>query len=166
MAASTAEIVTLTEELCRACGLELQGVESEQVDAGTVRLNLRTAGASPLTAPTDAPLFALQHLLRLLLKKHLGDGATHVVVDADGYRSGQERDITGVAREVAQQVRDTGVPYEFPPMLSYKRRAIHTAFTDPTFGDLHAYSVGEGLRRRVRVERRVTSADLTGAGLP
>ncbi len=154
MALTLDDVVALVREFTSRADFETTAIDAEQVDAETVRLNVRCVHVGQLTRPSDAPLFALQHLVRLAVKRRSPDELPHVVLDADSYRTEQEESIASIARDVAARVRETGIAYEFPPMLSYKRRAIHTLFLEPGYADLNVYSVGEGLRRRVRVEPR------------
>jgi spoIIIJ-associated protein len=157
---TTADLIAITEDLCARCLLNVQRIDAEEVDGSTVRLNLVSEEAPVLIGRNGETLFALQHMLRLMLKRQRGESAPHVIIDVDNYRRGQEESITAIARDVADRVRETGIAYEFPPMLSYKRRAIHTFFAGGEYGDLAAFSIGEGARRRVRVEPKTPALEI------
>lgn len=165
MAATPQDIAALATQLCAAAQLPATSVTAEQVDASTIRLNIASSHPALLIGRNGEALFALQHLLRLIVKNAGGPDAPHVVVDVANYRREQEENIVLIAQDIASRVRQTGLAYEFPPMLSYKRRAIHTFFTNNDYADLAVFSVGEGANRRVRVEPK-EARDIDDPALP
>lgn len=152
MASKKEAVVSIVKELFKNNLLDVTDVESDEIDENTVRINIQCEEPAVLIGRNGETLFALQHLIRLLAKKQLEDHSLHVIVDIDNYRKGQEESIATIAKNIATRVRQSGIPYEFPPMMSYKRRAIHTYFTADEHQDLKVFSVGQGAKRRVRVE--------------
>jgi spoIIIJ-associated protein len=152
MASKQEEVVSLTKDLFKNNLLDVTDVESEEIDENTIRINIQCEEPAVLIGRNGETLFALQHIIRLLAKKQLADHSLHIIVDIDNYRKGQEDSIATIARNIATRVRQSGIPYEFPPMMAYKRRAVHTYFTAEEHSDLKVFSVGQGSKRRVRVE--------------
>ncbi len=103
---------------------------------------------SILIGAQGAHLFALQYIIRCVLRKHL-DFGIYIVVDVNGYRIRRERSLMGLAEEVARRAVKTGHAVALEPMSAVDRRAIHTALA--THKDIATESHGDGALRRVVV---------------
>ena len=91
-------------------------------------------------------LRSFEHLairaLRLESEEH-----EKVSFDCKGYKAARVQELGLAASVAAEQVRKTGVPYEFSPMSSRERRIVHLALRDEA--DLRTESAGEPGRRHV-----------------
>lgn len=128
-----------------------------------LRINLKAKVPAVAIGRQGETLFALQHLWRLLVRRYV-DADLEVVLDIDNYRKNQEANAELVAKEAAKKVRAQNIAVELPPMPSYRRRAVHTMFMQPEFADLEVYSIGDGLRRRIKVQLKNQSP--TGESMP
>ena len=96
-------------------------------------------------------LSALQHLVNLMLSRHLGSW-TRVLVDVEDYRGRRERQLREIATRAADKVRESGKMLQLEPMPALERRWIHLALrNDP---DVATQSLGEEPHRRVVILRR------------
>ncbi|HSI85180.1 MAG TPA: R3H domain-containing nucleic acid-binding protein, partial [Candidatus Methylacidiphilales bacterium] len=71
----------------------------------------------------------LQYLVNRLLHG-VEDSPQRVVVDVEGYRQKGEIDFIVNIRDMAERVRQSGVPEVLPPMNSYDRRLVHQALAE------------------------------------
>lgn len=71
-------------------------------------------------------LEAIQELTRTSVGRRL-DQRIRVIVDVDDYRKRREGRLADRAREVAEQVLQTGQEEELEPMNSYERKLVHDA---------------------------------------
>lgn len=91
-------------------------------------------------------LFEIQHILRMILKKHLPE-ETRLNLDVNDYRKNKEVYLRELARETADEVSLTKKEKELQPMPAVERRIIHMELAERT--DIASDSVGEGVDRRV-----------------
>lgn len=115
-------------------------------------LNIQTAGADTLIGPRGETLAALQHILRLLVNRKMGQ-MVNLVVDVQGYKQRREQYLCRLAERMASQAVRSGRTVYLEPMPPYERRIIHLALRDRP--DVTTQSVGEGNRRRVTIIPRV-----------
>lgn len=120
----------------------------------------RTPDISVDFAGPDAPLLLERNAALLNSLEHIAVKALHLEsedhdrISFDCQNSKQvHRDELSVAAGIAaERVRKTGVPYEFAPMNSRDRRALHLALSEEA--DIKTESQGEGPRRYVVVYPR------------
>ena len=74
-------------------------------------------------------LDAIQELMRMAVGRRL-DQRVRVIVDVEDYRKRREARLEEHARELAEQVRDTGREAELEPMNSYERKLVHDAVAE------------------------------------
>ncbi|MGB9777111.1 MAG: RNA-binding cell elongation regulator Jag/EloR [Anaerolineae bacterium] len=115
-------------------------------------LDIQTAGADTLIGPHGETLAALQHILRLLVNRRMGQ-MVNLVVDVQGYKQRREQNLRRLAERMAGQAVRSGRTVYLEPMPPYERRIIHLALRDHP--DVTTQSVGEGNRRRVTIIPRV-----------
>jgi len=94
-------------------------------------------------------LFALQHLIRILVSKRLED-KLNFIVDVNSYIENQREDIIEKASNTISEVENTGKGIELSPMNSYERRLVHIKVSQKN--SVESESVGEGLERRVLIK--------------
>jgi spoIIIJ-associated protein len=96
-------------------------------------------------------LASLQYLLNLMVTRQLGQHSMFTV-DVEGYRRRRERQLTQLARRMADQAIRTGRPAELEPMPPNERRIIHLALSNDR--RVTTASDGEGEDRAVSITPR------------
>jgi len=99
-------------------------------------------------------LDALQHILRVMLKKIDVMDEYNIVVDVNGYRARKNVMLEKKIREIAFKVRSTGKSEELAPMNSYERKMVHSMITK--IADLESSSINTGMNRRVVVKKKTS----------
>src|SRR5215212_6579294 len=91
-------------------------------------------------------LRSLQFMVNLLVSRKVQKWP-QVVVDVGNYRQRRQESLEGLARLMAERVRQSGRPLTLEPMGAYERRIVHLALrADPT---VYTESSGEGENRKV-----------------
>jgi len=93
-------------------------------------------------------LGAVQYLVNTIVAKG-GNKPPVFGVDIEGYRRRREQMLVDLAREIAQEVRETGDVITLEPMPAYERRIVHLALE--TEEGVKTESVGSGEDRQVEV---------------
>lgn len=154
--------IALLQDLLSKSLVDIEDWEMEEKEEGDtkpflLRINLKAKVPAVAIGRQGETLFALQHMWRLLVRRYV-DPDLEVVLDIDNYRKNQESSAELIARDAANKVRALGIAVELAPMPSYRRRAVHTLFTQPEYSDLEVYSIGEGFNRRIKVQLRSAPA--------
>src|SRR5262245_21157103 len=91
-------------------------------------------------------LRSVQFMVNLLVSRRVQQWP-QVVVDVGNYRQRRQESLEGLARRMAERVRQSGRPLTLEPMGAYERRIVHLALrADPT---VYTESSGEGENRKV-----------------
>jgi spoIIIJ-associated protein len=91
-------------------------------------------------------LRSVQFMVNLLVSRKVQKWP-QVVVDVGNYRQRRQESLEGLARRMAERVRQSGRPLTLEPMGAYERRIVHLALrADPT---VYTESSGEGESRKV-----------------
>ena len=109
-------------------------------------LNVELAGPDmPLVIQHNGELLrALETLAAQILR--LDHFEHHLVsFDAGNFKALRAQELKMAAESAAEKVRQTGVPYSFPPMNSRERRLLHMACRG--LAGVETASVGEGPNR-------------------
>ena len=123
-------------------------VEERKTDMGLV-LDIKTREPGRLIGREGHTLDNLQHLVNILT--HPEDVEGRVIVDVDGYRASQQRELIQRVKRAARRVVETGKPILLEPMNSFDRRQVHQMFKD----DPKVMSCSpEGNSRYKRIELR------------
>lgn len=85
-------------------------------------------------------LDAIQEITRIVIGRRL-DQRVRVIVDVEDYRKRREARLEERAREVAEQVAQSGEEQEFEPMNSYERKLVHDAVADVTGAETESRGV-------------------------
>ncbi len=96
-------------------------------------------------------LSSLQYLLNLMVSRQLQQHLSFTV-DVEGYRRRRERQLTTLARRMADQVKRTRRPVTLEPMPPNERRIIHLALAEDR--QVETASLGEGDARKVAINPR------------
>lgn len=91
-------------------------------------------------------LRSLQFLLNLLVSRRVQKWP-QIVVDVGNYRQRRQESLEGLARRMAERVRQTGRPIMLEPMAAYERRIVHLALRDDK--TIYTESSGEGENRKI-----------------
>ncbi len=93
-------------------------------------------------------LASLQYLVNTIVSKG-GNKPPVFGIDIEGYRRRREQMLVDLAREIAQEVRETGDVITLEPMPAYERRIVHIALREEA--GVKTESVGSGEHRQVEV---------------
>ena len=121
-----------------------------------LRLNVNGEGADAFVGKRGTTLRSIQFLYNLMLTKQLGEHDL-VVVDVAGYRQRREELLTGMARRLADLVRENGKAITLEAMPPHERRIIHLTLAED--GDVSTHSTGTGDERRVVIELQSAEAE-------
>jgi spoIIIJ-associated protein len=93
-------------------------------------------------------LRSVQFLLNMMVSRHVQKWP-QLVVDVGNYRQRRQESLEGLARRMAERVRQGGRPLALEPMAAYERRIVHMALrSDPT---VYTESTGEGENRKITI---------------
>ena len=91
-------------------------------------------------------LRSVQFMVNLLVSRKVQKWP-QVVVDVGNYRQRRQESLEGLARRMAERVRQSGRPLMLEPMGAYERRIVHLALrSDPS---VYTESTGEGENRKI-----------------
>lgn len=112
----------------------------------TPQLNVELAGPDvPLVIQRNGEMLrALETLAAQMLRL---DHHEHNLVsfDAGNFKALRAQELQLAAETAAEKVRQSGIPYSFPPMNSHERRQLHLACR--SLPGIESASVGEGQER-------------------
>ena len=118
--------------------------DSEHPGEQILSVELAGPDAPLLTQRGGELLRSLEHIaiqiLRLDIREH-----DLVSFDALNFKALRQQEIQLSADTAAQRVRETGMPFSFPPTNSRERRLLHMAFKE--ISDVETASIGEGQER-------------------
>jgi spoIIIJ-associated protein len=96
-------------------------------------------------------LAALQYMVNVMVNRKMG-GRVLVNIDAEHYKRRREETLLGLARRMADRVRQTGRSVTLEPMPAAERRIVHLALAEDDL--VTTGSVGEGESRKVVIYPR------------
>ena len=103
-------------------------VEEQLADDG-LTLQVSTPDSELLIGPSGQRIDDIQYLLNRVLQAQ--DACSpKVQVDVEHYREKRNRLLIERVRQLADLVRQNGLPFYLEPMSSYDRRLVHNAFRD------------------------------------
>jgi spoIIIJ-associated protein len=95
-------------------------------------------------------LQAVQHLIRLIIRKKMPDEKTHFIIDVNSYRQQKNQSIIEQAQEAANQSVTEGRAIIMRPMTAYERRIVHMELSEDD--RVTTESIGEAEGRKVVVK--------------
>ncbi len=126
-------------------------VTRNSLDEGeTIELAVEGEDVGMLIGPRGQTLSAIQELTRTVVQRKSGEGQPRIVVDVAGYRKARREALERFTRDVAAQVRETGVVRVLEPMPPADRKVVHD--TVNTIEGVSTTSEGEEPRRRVVIQ--------------
>lgn len=96
------------------------------IDVENDRAALAIAGGklNHLVGARGEVLDALQELTRLAVQTSLGE-RSRLMLDIDNFRSDKKKELTKLAKEVAEEVKSTGESVKLRPMNAFERKVVH-----------------------------------------
>lgn len=135
--------------LVEAFGLEAE-ISNERLEEEIVEIQVEGDDLGLLIGPKGQTLAAIGELGRTVAQRRLpGPHQGRVRLDVAGYRKRRAEALTRFALQVADDVKETGVPKVLEPMSPVDRKVVHDALTD--VDGVRTASEGEDNRRRVVV---------------
>ena len=93
-------------------------------------------------------LEALQTLVsRITANIFAGTAGSRILIDVDGYRERRRQNLVDMAMRAAEEVLETGEPFDLSPLNSYERYLVHSALKDEP--GIVTSSVGEGAMKQI-----------------
>ena len=134
-------------DLLDAFGLDGE-VATTPAEDGAVELAVTGGDLGLLIGPKGQTLQAIQELSRSVLQR-TKPGETHarVRVDVAGYRERRREALARFTRDVAEQVKASGVQKALEPMSPPDRKVVHDTVNE--IDGVTTISEGEDARRRV-----------------
>jgi spoIIIJ-associated protein len=100
-------------------------VEVVELDEETVEVSVHGNDLGLLVGHKGATLASLQELTRTVVQRHTGGQTARVLVDVAGYRQKRRAALERFARQVAEEVRESGNEQQLEPMTPPDRKVIH-----------------------------------------
>lgn len=127
----------------------LEGVaEVSYLDDDQIEARLIGEDLGLLIGPKGQTLAAVQDLTRAVVQRGPRRGA-RLRVDVGGYQERRRAALVRFARQIAEQVQETGVAVSMEPMPAFDRKIVHD--TVNTLDGVRSRSEGEDPRRQVLV---------------
>jgi spoIIIJ-associated protein len=123
-------------------------VTATPAEEGAIELDVTGSDLGLLIGPKGATLQAVQELSRSVLQRaHPGEVHARVRVDVGGYRQRRREALERFVRQVADDVKASGVQKALEPMSPPDRKVVHDTVNE--IEGVHTISEGEDSRRRV-----------------
>lgn len=128
---------------------ELEGrVQVTGIDEDTNEVHIEGRDLGVLVGPKGNTLAAIQELSRTVVhRKVSGSAAGRVRLDVAGYRARRREALERFTRELAEEVRSSGIEKALEPMGSADRKVVHDTVNE--MEGVSTISEGEEPRRRV-----------------
>jgi spoIIIJ-associated protein len=149
------EAKAFLEGLLDAFGLD-GDVEVRTIDEDTIEVVVEGEGLGPLVGHKGQTLQAVQELARTVVQRRLSAHNGRLLVDVAGYRAKRKTALEAFVRQVADEVRASGVAKVLEPMPPPDRKVIHDAATE--LEGVTTESEGEEPNRRVVIMPASTDA--------
>lgn len=126
--------------------VELPTVVESEAREDHIFLNIISNGSGLLIGKRGKTLNAIQFLVAKILHREL-EQPVSVVVDTENYRAKRETNLTELAHQLSNKVKNSKRPLTTGPMNAQDRRIIHLALKEDR--EVRTKSKGEGNLRRV-----------------
>jgi spoIIIJ-associated protein len=104
--------------------VDLDGDIEIDVVNGRATLSIEGGDLKNLVGEKGEVLDALQELTRLAVQTSLGE-RSRLMLDIDNYRANQKAELIELAKESAEQVKESGESLKLKPMNAFERKVIH-----------------------------------------
>ncbi len=119
-------------------------------EEGFLTISINTDKDDIFIQPDIDPLRAIQHLIRLMVRKKFPDQSIQLAVDIGDFRQRQKDAIERLAKEAIEKAIASDSSVDLLPMSSFERRLIHTQVTQDN--RVTSESSGVGSRRHVVIK--------------
>jgi spoIIIJ-associated protein len=134
-------------DLLDAFGLDGE-VVATPAEEGAVELDVTGDDLGLLIGPKGQTLQAVQELSRSILQRqHPGETHARIRIDVGGYRQRRREALERFVRQIAEDVRTSGVQKALEPMSPPDRKIVHDTVNE--IDGVRTMSEGEDTRRRV-----------------
>ncbi|HLM84314.1 MAG TPA: R3H domain-containing nucleic acid-binding protein [Candidatus Bathyarchaeia archaeon] len=141
----------ITEELLRKMtfdNFELKVESKSDADGENFVVNIETTESNLLIGQYGVTLAALQHILRLLVRRETEE-KFRFLADVNRYLQAKTSSLAELAMEAAKQAVRDKKPVVLRPMSAYERRLVHLELAGNE--NVKTESIGEGEDRKVVV---------------
>ncbi len=135
--------------LLEAFGVDGQ-VDVRERDEETVELAVTGGDLGLLIGPKGATLGALQEVTRTVVQRQTGGRNARILVDVAGYREKRREALARFTRDVAGEVKESGVAKALEPMGAADRKVVHDTINE--IDGVSTTSSGEEPSRRVIIQ--------------
>ena len=122
-----------------------------KIEDNSLFVKLEGEAANVLIGYRGATLNSMQTIFRSVANKG-SDANIKVIVDIDNYLESRRKTLEDLAFKLEKTVKRNGKQVKLEPMSAYERKIIHLKLQDSKY--VKTYSVGEGERRRVIIEKK------------
>lgn len=138
------------EELITKMGFSGDVTISEIQDDDSIICNITTdADSNFLIGQHGVNLQSLQHLARLVVRKHVPE-KIRFVIDINGYKKQKNLSIIQLAQQAAKDAVNQDRAIILQPMSTYERRIVHMELSKNS--EVVTESIGEGESRKIVVK--------------
>lgn len=149
------KILQMSCELLEKMNFEVEKAfveDSETEEGNQVVVGVTVANPGSLIGFRGRNLAAMQLVLGLIVKKEFGEWI-RVVVDVNNYRQEQKERLETMTKNLAEKVKQGGVPVAMGNMSAYERRICHMILGE--IEGITGESEGEGEERHIVIKPKV-----------
>lgn len=147
---TTVTIKKTIEELISKMGFSGEVTIQETTEEDSVTCEITTdTDSNFLIGQHGVNLQALQHLARLIVRKHIPE-KIRFTLDINKYRQQKNQSIIEQAKFAANEATSQGHSVFMQPMTTYERRIVHLELS--TNPDVTTESIGEGESRKIVIK--------------
>ena len=122
-------------------------------DGGGPLIDITGEDAGLLIGRRGESLRALQFLVNLVMRKHLGEETVRVVLDIERYRERRHNSLRELALRVADKVASTSRSVSLEPMPAAERRIVHMALAEHPRVSTESSGMGEQRKITIALKR-------------
>ncbi len=145
------KIKKITEEFFQKMTMEVS-IEVGNSKEESIPINLKMDEPQILIGERGQTLIEIQHLLKMILKKKIGE-QFFIDLDIQDYKKKKNDYLKELARSYADEVSLMKKEKILPPMTAYERRIIHLELSERQ--DIQTESIGEEPERKVIIKPRI-----------
>lgn len=139
------KLIALVKEIVDNAGLEIS-VNAGQLSGRYVNVLLDGKDVAYLVGKHGEVLNALQYLINIMAGRRFNNGV-RVTLDGNDFRRRREDQLTQLAKNIADQVKERGEEAVLDALPAFERRIVHKALSE--YEGISTYSEGEEPNRRV-----------------
>lgn len=141
-------LTTLITDLLKQLTFEEINIDIQNRVDEKLYVNITTESPSLLIGAKGQTIYALEYIIKLLLKKQNTENF-NFVLDVDGYREKQFEKALNITKSKIEILRTSLKEQKLPPMSAYMRRKIHLFIKSGEYSDISTESIGEEPSRSV-----------------